>query len=291
MSKFFEEIGLNPEEDLRHPVLYHYTSTSSALKILETQNFWATAHDCTNDSGELVSANAAIFEIAQAHRQNAKGLAARVLDLFLHEYNAESIAKVRTAYLSCFSIARNDANQWQRYGGSGKGICLGVRVINEREPESRELFSRLLKVIYSDESLREWFSDTLGKICSALTRYLPSDQNAKVALAMLRGIAAFASITCKTSEWSSEQEVRHVTMDRLEPGVKPDVRISAGKAIRYLPVSLRGAGKLIALDEIIVGAKQDFDDVRKQFEAVLASKGYVDGSIEYPRITVSSASN
>ena len=49
MSKFFEEIGLNPERDLRFPVLYHYTSTSVALKILESQKFWATAHDCTND--------------------------------------------------------------------------------------------------------------------------------------------------------------------------------------------------------------------------------------------------
>jgi hypothetical protein len=32
---------------------------------------------------------------------------------------------------------------------------------------------------------------------------------------------------------------------------------------------------LIALDEIIVGTKQDFAEVRKQFELLLASKGYV----------------
>ncbi|HEV2491536.1 MAG TPA: DUF2971 domain-containing protein [Terriglobia bacterium] len=292
MSKFFEEIGLNPEKDLGYPVLYHYTSTSGALNILESQNFWATAHDCTNDTGELVSADATIFEIAQAQCQNANGLAARVLHLFLRDYDAEVIAKVRTAYLSCFSIARDDANQWQRYGGSGQGICLGVRVINEREPQNRKLFSRLLPVIYSDESLRKWFSDWLGKLCSALTGYPPSDQNVTFALATLRGVAAFASITTKTSDWSSEQEVRHVTMDRLEPGVKPNVRIPADrKEIRYLPVSLRSVGKLIALDEIIIGAKQDFDEVRKQFEAVLVSKGYVEGSIEYPRITVSSVSN
>jgi len=213
------------------------------------------------------------------------------LDLFLHEYDAELIAKVRTAYLSCFSIARDDAKQWQRYGGNGKGICLGVRVINEREPESRELFSRLFEVIYSDESLRKWFSDTLGKICSALMGYPLSDQNVKFALATLRGIAAFASITTKTSDWASEREVRHVTICRLESGVKPKVRISAdGKEIRYLPVSLRAEGRLVALDEIIVGTKQDFEEVRRQFETVLVSKGYVEGGIEYPRITVSSAS-
>jgi hypothetical protein len=144
VSKFFEEIGLNPERDLRFPVLYHYTSTSVALKILESQKFWATAHDCTNDKGELVSANAIVFDCAKACRQTAHGLSARVLDEFLHNFDRESIARIRTAYLSCFSIARDDPSQWLRYGGGGKGICLGIKVINEREPLSRELFLKIV---------------------------------------------------------------------------------------------------------------------------------------------------
>jgi hypothetical protein len=288
VSKFFEEIGLNPERDLRYPVLYHYTSTSVALKILESQQFWATAHDCTNDKGELVSANAIVFDIAKACRQTAYGLSARVLDEFLRDFGRESLAKIRTAYLSCFSIPRDDPSQWLRYGDGGKGISLGIKVINEREPLSRELFSRLFQVVYTEDALRKWFSEAFGKTCSALSKYPPSDKNLALTLASLRGLAAFASLTTKTPEWSSEQEVRHVTMDRLEPGVKPSVRISDGKEIRYLPVSLRAKGKLIALDEIIVGTKQDFAEVREQFEILLASKGYAEGSVEYPRITVSS---
>jgi DUF2971 family protein len=258
------------------------------LKILESQRFWATAHDCTNDKGELVSANTAIFEVAQAHCKDATGLPARVLNLFLNNYETEMIAKVRTAYLCCFSVARDDENQWRRYGQIGKGVCLGLRVINEAAPQAREVFSRLFEVIYSEDALRQWFSDTLGKICSALNRFPPSDQNVKFSLATVRGIAAFASITTKTSDWSSEQEVRHVTMDNLEPGVKPSVRIGAdGKEVRYLPISLRAEGKLIALDEIIVGAEQNLDEVRTRFAMTLKSKGYVEGSIEYPRFTQS----
>ena len=232
-----------------------------------------------------------MFEIAQTFRKTASGLAARSLDIFLRHYDLEVIARIRTAYLSCFSIARDDESQWKRYGESGKGVCLGIRVINEPAPESKEVFSRLLQVIYSEDSLRRWFSDTFGKACAALNSYAPTDQNVQLTLAILRGITAFASLTTKTSEWSSEQEVRHVTMDRFEPGVKPHVRISAdGEEIRYLPVSLRVEGKLIALDEIIFGATQDFDEVRKRFEAVLASKGYVEGRVEYPRFVISSIS-
>ncbi len=103
VSKFFESIGLSPEKDLKYPVLYHYTSTCGALKILESQKFWATAHDCTNDRGELISANAAVFDVARAWRQNVTGLAARALDIFLRDYDCEAIAKIRTAYLVCFS--------------------------------------------------------------------------------------------------------------------------------------------------------------------------------------------
>jgi hypothetical protein len=290
--KFFEEIGLRPERDLPYPVLYHYTSMSGALKILGSQKFWATAHDCTNDRGELVSADATVLEIAQSFRHTASGLTARALDAFLRDYDAEAIARIRTAYLSCFSIARDDEGQWRRYGDEGKGVCLGLRVINEPGPQSRKVFSRLFEVTYSEDSLRKWFTDTFVKVCATLAAYPPSDQNTRSALATLRGLAALASITTKTSDWKSEKEVRHVTMDRLEPGVKPDVRMSAdNKEIRYLPVSLRANGKLIALDEIIIGAKQDFGEARKQFENLLASKGYLPGSIEYPRFVVSSVSN
>jgi hypothetical protein len=48
LPSFSRRLGLNPEKDLRYPVLYHYTSTSGALKILESQRFWATAHEGDN---------------------------------------------------------------------------------------------------------------------------------------------------------------------------------------------------------------------------------------------------
>jgi hypothetical protein len=65
-----------------------HTSMTCALKILEGQQFWAAARDCTNDPGELFSTNAIILDIAQVQRRTATGLAARVLDHFLRHYRA-----------------------------------------------------------------------------------------------------------------------------------------------------------------------------------------------------------
>lgn len=177
------------------------------------------------------------------------------------------------------------------YGANGKGVCIGVRVINEPGPENERVFSRLLEVVYSADAMRAWFSDALGKTCLAVAKYPCTGHNIRCVVASLNGLAAFASLTTKNSEWSSEREVRHVTMDRFETGVSPEVRMSAdGKEIRYVPVSLRSDGKLIALDEIIIGANQNCDEAREQIKGVLASKNYVEGTIEYPRFTVSSVS-
>jgi hypothetical protein len=60
-----------------------------------------------------------------------------------------------------------------------------------------------------------------------------------------------------------------------------------GKQIRYLSVSLRTEGKLIALDEIIIGANQDGEEAREHLKSLLSTKGYIAGTIEYPRITIS----
>lgn len=292
IARWFEAVGVNPEKDLRYKVLYHYTSMAGALSILESQKFWATAHDCTNDKGELLSANATILDVVRRLRTKTFNLPERALTLFLQNYEKEMIAKIRTAYLCCFSVARDDAQQWQRYGFDGKGVCLGLRIINESGPESKETFSRLLEVTYSEDALRQWFSETLEEICSALSRYAITPQNVRAALASVSGVASFASLTTKTPNWSPEQEFRHVTMDKSEPGVKPCVRTGAdGNAIRYLPVPMRADGKLIALDEIIIGAAQKFEHARSQFEKLLKAKGYVEGSIEYPRITNSRWTN
>src|ERR1700741_3044162 len=66
-------------------VLYHYTGWEGAKGIISTQQFWATAHDCTNDEAELVSADSIIVEVAKELREGALGATAKVLASFIAE--------------------------------------------------------------------------------------------------------------------------------------------------------------------------------------------------------------
>jgi hypothetical protein len=270
-------------------VLYHYTTWASAEGILSSQLFWATAHNCTNDEAELVSADSMIIESVKDLRRNAVRAAAQVLDLFLANYAKEQITLVIPVYLACFSALRDDKEQWTRYGDNGYGVCLGIRVLDEQPPASPEFGSALVKVDYSESSWRESVRGNMGKVCAVLERARELPKNVKLALSALYRIAAFASIMAKQPRWEVEQEFRHVTIVHPDAKIEPKERQSGCKTIRYLPVLVRKEGKRIAFAEITIGPNRDVEDSRSYLEGLLADNGYRVGDIEYPHITVSAA--
>jgi hypothetical protein len=268
------------------PVLYHYTSWAGLQGILASQQFWATAHDCTNDEAELVSADDVIIAVAKDLQKSATGTAAEVLRRFVEGYAALQVTRVITVCLACFSVARDDEQQWRKYGDAGRGGCLGIRVLNEPAPADPP--SALVKVDYSESSWRCDVANHFGKVCALLSRIEPSRKNCELGLSALYQFTAFASIGAKRAEWAVEQEFRKVTLVpkksqiRLLERQTPD-----GKVTRYLPVQVRVGGKRIAFSEIIIGSNRNAEDSRDQLKEFLAAQGYKVGDIEYPEIIVS----
>ena len=287
LEQMFDQV-VRDMYDVQTPgtVFYHYTTWAGAQKILSSQQFRATAHDCTNDAAELVSANSIIIEVAKELRENATGTAAKVLDLFIHEYPNRKVNKLITVGLACFSVARDDKEQWKRYGDDGRGICLGIPRLDEPSPMNPP--AALIKVDYSESSWRNNLRKSFGKVCSILSRNEDSPQNCELGRLTIHRIAALTSIKAKQAKWVAEQAFRLVTLVRRNTGIQLKERESAGKTMRYLHVSLRAEGKRIALDEIIIGSNRNAEDTREQLKELLADKGYkLTDSIEYPVITVS----
>jgi DUF2971 family protein len=291
IAKFFEQTVLTAGRASPHRVLYHYTTRAGAIGIVGSQKFWSTAHDCTNDEAELISANSIVTAVAEACRPNARGASRTVLDVFLANYPASMLVEVGIVYLACFSTERDDPNQWREYGDKFCGVCLGVRILEEPGPKLTDRVSVMLEVDYSETSLRKWLKTSFDNICAALARAQDTRHNHEEGLSALYRIAAYASIKAKQDKWKNEREVRLATLAPSESRIVPSERISAaGKVIRYLPVAVRAGDKLIALDEIIIGSNQDTDRAQQEFETLLATKGYTPGTVEYPRITVSGSS-
>ena len=267
--------------------LYHYTTWAGAQGIISSQKFWATAHNCTNDRAELVAADEIIIKTARDLRRNAVYPAAGVLDLFLENYASEQVTLVIPVYLTCFSILRDNREQWRRYGEAGRGICLGVRILNETKAQVPELGDGLVRVDYSEVSWREKIKVNMGKVCSLLSYRYASMTHKKLALSALYRIAAFASIMAKQPVWEAEMEFRHVTIVHPNIQVEPKEREAGGRTIRYLPVSLRDSGKQIVFAEIITGPNQNVEVARERLNYVLSQAGYGLGDLEYPEIVAS----
>jgi hypothetical protein len=268
-------------------VLYHYTDWQGAEGILKSQQFWATAHDCTNDEAELRSADAIVMEVASDLRKRFTGAATAVLDLLLDGYKRLQVTELRTVYLSCFSVARDDSEQWRKYADTGRGVCLGVRILNEPGPKETDRASAIIKVDYSEASWRANLAKNFSTICAFMQRARNTSKNIELGLSALYRIAAFASIQAKQEKWEVEQEYRHTTIIFHEADVQPSERVTGGKTIRFLPVAVRANSKRIALAEIIVGPNQNCEEARQRLIRLLAECGYEIGQMEYPEITAS----
>ena len=146
-----------------------------------------------------------------------------MFDLFLEKFPDMSVGHLMTVYLACFSMARDDPEQWRRYGENGHGVCLGIRVLDEPGPVSPEFGSTLVKVEYSASSLRESVKRSFHQLLSLVARAELTRQNVELGLNALNRVAAFTSIAAKQPQWAVEQEFRHVTVLHKNSTITPSI--------------------------------------------------------------------
>lgn len=195
---------------------------------------------------------------------------------------------MKTIYLACFSLHKDDREQWRKYADNGCGLCLGVRILNEPIPTPDDTGSALIQVDYSEESWRNQLTSDFEEICAQLSRARYSKHNMGLGSSALFRIAAFASIRAKQPKWAVEREIRHATLIRDGAIIRPKERIRDGKTIRYLDdIELRTAGKKLAFAEIIIGPNQNAEEAKVRLGALFEEAGYKQGMLKYPEVTIS----
>jgi hypothetical protein len=274
--------------------LHHYTDWAGAAGIIGSQRFWATAHDCTNDLGELVTGDPAATAVATELRGQASDMAARtVLDTFLAYHEGNRVSRMIPIYLTCFSAAGHIPEQWRDYADEGRGLCLAIKVIHSESPDDRTLGRNTFSVDYEDQSWKTTLRDGLSRIVEALSTFAkqwkgdPRPAYAAALNGMYR-VAAFTSMTAKESNWACEREWRHVAFPRLGVEIPPKHRKSReGRDIKYIELAMRKDGQRIAFEKIILGPAQDGSQAKIRIREILLAAGYGEATPEWPEITVS----
>lgn len=263
-------------------IVYHYCDWEAATGILKERQFWATEYDCMKDTTEIRAADAVILDVAQQLRTTATGLAADVLADFITDYPNKHVTKVVPVFLSCFSVARDDPNQWIEYAAGGKGVCLGIPSLSEPQPDNEPLNLMRVAVNYSETEWRAKVTDQFSKALAAMNREAPLKRHSVWALFV---IALLVAVSAKRADLFAEQEVRVLGIGR-RGGPQPDVRERQkdGRTIRYVRLNVRQRDKRIALTEIIVGPNQDANEGCHRAQQILENAGYTPDAAEYPRI-------
>lgn len=212
-----------------------------------------------------------------------------VFDLFRERYSKLHVTNVVTTYLTCFSAARDDPHQWCNYASYGRGVCLGIRVLDEPLTSGPHVGTSLVHVDYSEENLRETVATAFKRVRDLMTRTKGSEKNIAQVVGALYRIAASSAIAAKQAQWAPEQEYRNVTIVHADAAITPHERLSNGRTIRYLPVRTRDSAN-ISLAELLVGPNyEDPGAGIDRLHMLLAEAGYAPGCAEYPTISASSA--
>ena len=140
-----------PTEEVPPDHLWHYTTTPSLIKIIESGHIWATDAMYLNDSRELIEGAERLRTEAAAAREQASPDPSPVRELWLQiQRTVGSDATVelpkRGPYVACFCSEGDLLSQWRAYS-SGSGFAIGFSP-SSLKTAAEALRGSLVKVVY-----------------------------------------------------------------------------------------------------------------------------------------------
>jgi hypothetical protein len=159
------------------PPLYHNTTGDNLIRIIESQELWATQASCLNDTTELTYAADLLRQRLKERSIDADGkvgkFRSRLAEVLLNPY-----PELSGTFVTCFTEKRDDLSQWRSYSGGEGGYAIQFDVkrllLSGAAPilESQVWWQPLVQVAYK---LDDQFIDallTFGEQCLSDCRVL-----------------------------------------------------------------------------------------------------------------------
>ena len=237
-----------------HDILYHYTDFQALNGILHCAQLRVNNVLNMNDAAEM--------------RLFMSGLCSAVAKRLEKDGDLERADKVRrlfqealkrdfaySAYAACFSLYRDDAAQWERYGNRGRGVCIAFHGGCLQKMAEGNL--SLQTVFYQDDMTEHKLVDVFYRLVKDKFELSGEDPD------ILRALnhAWVCSVAFKHPSFSSEKEVRLVIspFETESFDVKPCYHITTERIKKYYPLDVvsmckkAGIGLEELIAEIIIG--------------------------------------
>lgn len=215
-------------------ILYHYTDYQAFDGILREAQLRVNNILNMNDAAEMRLFMTGLCEavISRLQQEGHRETAVAVQDFFETELQKEFYY---SAYAACFSLYRDDAAQWERYGNKGRGVCIGFRG-DLLQKMVRGVVS-LQTVFYQDDMRSHELVEIFYTIARQTSGKLSDNSLAREAI----NTAWICSAAFKHPSFSSEREVRLVVSPFSKEyfDVKPCYHITMERIKKYYPLDLR----------------------------------------------------
>lgn len=180
--------------------LYHYTSISTLVGILEKGELWFSSSSSMNDMSESVFFLDSLID----------ALTERLGNVYLHKIEEVSQLlhnELTTHYpfIMSLTLLKEDAAQWERYATDAKGICIGFNSRTMKEVFQGELFQ---EVFYEfDITKHKHFENLLEYITKGTTGDFYTSDGGPNLTGLINNIVITANLY-KHSSFRAEQEIR-----------------------------------------------------------------------------------
>lgn len=268
-------------------LIYHYTSLSTAIQILEKGELWLSAVTSAIDLGEY--SFAADHAIDWATEKFPDPLAVRCFKERIQSIGTlYGVGQGRPdpAFYASFTILKDNATQWYAYGDAANGACLAFHFDTIEAPDGHG--SSKMAVSYGQDGLdaiEKFLDEKFDSLFASYGDRHSISLQPDVAL----GIADEAVQQClfvKSEGFKSEKEVRFCVAaksdNQKESMGKIEYRAAQNRVIPYLKVPF----KKHALAGIQLGPLSSHDTNKHAISNMLYDLGYTGKSASTSELKV-----
>jgi Protein of unknown function (DUF2971) len=231
-------------------VVYHYTTASGLLGIIQHRKLWMTDIEFMNDAVELTYARPVVLDslrdradqIAPPGEDSAEGMRADTLRNAAGEL--EPASQNYHVYATCFCEKGDLLSQWRAYGGDG-GYAIGFRTEWLLEASASDDWIHFAKVIYGIDAARLHLDTMLNVMAKPVAGFPGATGNVRLMEHVLPTVA-----TIKHPTFAEEQEWR--LLSTSAGGGRPQFRTASVGLVPYVDIAFPEN----AVAQVIVGPGQ-----------------------------------
>lgn len=240
------------------PPLYHYTIGDNLIRIIESQELWATQAACLNDTTELTYAADQLRLAVMRKNLSATGTKIGTFRSRLAELLLNPSPETAGTFVTCFSEKRDDLSQWRSYSGGegGYAIQFDHDELRRSGVPTAELFQPLVKVEYKLEPESIDALLTFGEQCFVDLQgagRAPTEQDWLDEFAThWLSLIGFLAPCFKHPKFESEKEWRFLYVLRPEDVSEKRMRFRQRQYMmtRHVPLRLKGR---LPITGVVVG--------------------------------------